>query len=209
MKQLTVIGASAGVGLLTVQQGLQKGYKVVALSRNLKTLPDQANLIKIQGSATLRADVEKAIAGSDAIIVTIGTTSTKATTLYTDAARILLATLPELNRQPPLIVLTGFGAGESGKYQSFLMSLLMRFMLKDVYANKTAMEELITAGYPNWEIVRPGRLVDDPFTGNYRVLDKLTKGMAIGKISRADVAHYLVEQVETPTNARQYVSLSW
>lgn len=210
MKQLTVIGASAGIGLLTVQQGLQRGHTVVALSRNLKAVPDQANLIKVQGSATSVADVKKAIIGSDAIIVTIGTgSSTKATTLYTDAARTLLAALRELDTRPPLIVLTGFGAGESGQYQSFLMSLVMRFMLKDIYANKTAMEELITTGYPNWEIVRPGRLVDDPFTGNYRVIDRLTKGMDIGKISRADVAHYLVEQAETLSNARQYVSLSW
>ena len=71
------------------------------------------------------------------------------------------------------------------------------------------MEELITAGYLNWEIVRPGRLVDDPFAGNYRVLDRLTEGMKIGKISRADVAHYLVEQAENFTRPRQYVSLSW
>ncbi len=210
MKQLTVIGASAGVGLLTVQQALQNGHKVVALSRNLKMLPEQANLKKIQGSATSIADVKEAIKDSDAIIVAIGTgSSTKATTLYTDTAHTLLAALRETKTHPPLIVLTGFGAGESGHYQSFLMGLVMRFMLKDVYVNKTAMEELITAGYLNWEIVRPGRLVDDPFAGNYRVLDRLTEGMKIGKISRADVAHYLVEQAENFTRPRQYVSLSW
>ncbi len=71
------------------------------------------------------------------------------------------------------------------------------------------MEKRISEGYKNWEIVRPGRLVDDPFTGKYHVLNQLTKGMNIGKISRADVAHFLVAQAENFTMPNQYVSLTW
>ncbi|SFD83816.1 NAD(P)-dependent oxidoreductase [Spirosoma endophyticum] len=209
MKQITVIGASAGVGLLTVQQALKNGNKVVALSRHIDTLPDQPNLISLQGSSTSLADVKKAVAGSDVIIVTIGTgSSTKATTLYTESARVLLQALAELNVQPPLLVVTGFGAGDSAHYQSFLMSLVMRFLLKAVYADKTAMEELITSRYPNWVIVRPGRLIDDAFTGLYRVETRLVKGMQIGKISRADVAHFLVKRAELFPITNQYISLS-
>ncbi len=44
--------------------------------------------------------------------------------------------------------------------------------------------------------------------GNYHILDQLTKSMDIGAISRADVAHYLVEQAQNPSMLGHYMSLS-
>ena len=208
MKQITIIGASAGVGLLTVKQALEKGLSVVALARTTIPLADQPNLVKLSGSATSVTDVKKAITGSDALIITVGQgNSLKATTLFTDTATALLQALNELNLQPPLVVLTGFGAGDNAHYHRFPMNLVFRFLLNDVYANKTAMETQITVGYPKWEVVRPGRLTDEPPTGNYRILNQLTKGMDIGAISRADVAHYLVEQAQNPSMLGHYISI--
>ena len=208
MRQITIVGASAGVGLLTVKQALQKGLTVVALARTTIPLADQPNLVKLAGSATSVSDVKKAIMGSDAIIITVGQgNSLKATTLFTDVATTLLQALNELKVQPPLVVLTGFGAGDSASYVGFPRNLVFRFLLNDIYANKTAMETQISTNYPKWVVVRPGRLTDKPPTGNYRILDQLTKGMDIGAISRADVAHYLVEQAQHPSMLGHYMSL--
>ena len=208
MKQITIIGASAGVGLLTVKQALQKGLTVVALARTTIPLADQPNLVKQSGSATSVSDVKKAITGSDAIIITVGQgNSLNATTLFTDAATALLQALNELKMQPPLVVLTGFGAGDSAAYVGFPKNLVFRFLLNAVYANKTTMETQITTNYPKWVIVRPGTLTNKPPTGNYRILSQLTKGMDIGAISRADVADYLIEQALNPSMLGHYMSL--
>ena len=116
-KQITVIGASAGVGLLCVTQALAKGHKVVALSRTTDSYPNHPNLVVIKGSATNVADLKKAIANSNAVLVALGTgTSMKATTLYTDAATALINAQNETQTQIPFIVLTGFGAGDSPQY---------------------------------------------------------------------------------------------
>ena len=208
MKTITIIGASRGVGLLTVKQALANGHNVIALSQNLSTLPEDANLTKIQGSATNVADVKNAISGSDAVIVTIGSVSTKATTLYTEAAAAILQAFKETGAQIPLIVLTGFGAGDSAPYNSFIARIVFALMLKKVYANKTAMEEMIAQAGVNWEIVRPGMLSDKPFTGNYRQYTTLQKGMRIGSISRADVAYFLVSEAEGLTAPQKYISLT-
>ncbi len=208
MKQITIIGASRGVGLLAVKQALKNGNRVVALSQNLDTLPDDANLTKIKGSATNVADVRNAIAGSDGIIVAIGTVSTKATTLYSDAARAIVQACKDTNAEAPLIVLTGFGSGESGKYQGIVMKILFSLVLKKVYENKTEMEKIVAASDLNWEIVRPGRLTDKPSSGNYRQYTTLESGMKIGSIARGDVAHFLVAQAEHATALKQYVSLT-
>lgn len=104
--------------------------------------------------------------------------------------------------------MAGFGAGESGAYNSFLMKILFKLLLKDVYADKTKMEELIAKSTLKWEIVRPGLLKDKPLTEKYRIETALFKVLNIGYINRSDVADFLVKQAENPTELNKYVSLS-
>ena len=209
-KQITVIGASAGVGLLCVTQALAKGHKVVALSRTTDSYPNHPNLVVIKGSATNVADLKKAIANSDAVLVALGTgTSMKATTLYTDAATALINAQNETQTQIPFIVLIGFGAGDSPPYQGFFMRNLMKLLLGAVYKNKTQMEEMMAQSTMNCEFVRPGRLTDGALTEKYRVVTAYNSNMNISKISRADVADYMIKQAENPTDLGKYPALSY
>ncbi len=206
---LTIIGASAGVGLETVKRALERNHKVTTLSRSEINLPNHPNLLSIKGSATNKTDLKKSMEKADAVIVALGTgKSMKATTLYSDFAKLLLEVQQETNAQIPFIVLTGFGAGESGRYNSFFMKLFFKFLLKDVYADKTIMEEIITSSNLKWEIVRPGLLKDKPLTEKYRAETTLYKGINVGSINRADVADFMVKQTEKPTELFKYVSLS-
>lgn len=206
---ITIIGASAGVGLEVVKRALQRKHKVTTLSRSELAIPRNASLTVLQGSATNKTDLQISIQNADAVIVALGTgKSMKATTLYSDFAKLLVEIQSETNTQIPFIVLTGFGAGESGKYNSFLMKIFFKLLLKDVYADKTKMEEIISNSKINWEIVRPGLLKDKPLTENYRIENELYEGMNIGSINRADVADFLVKQTENPTEIKKYPALS-
>lgn len=206
---ITIIGASAGVGLETVKRALDRKHNITTLSRSEISLPKNPNLITLKGSATNKDDLKKSIANADAVIVALGTgKSMKPTTLYSDFAKLLVATQSEVNLQVPFIILTGFGAGESGQYNGFMMKLFFKFLLKDVYADKTKMEELITSSKMKWEIVRPGLLKDKALTEKYRVENKLYDGINIGSINRSDVADFMVKQAEKPTDLFKYVSLS-
>ncbi|MEO6916548.1 MAG: NAD(P)H-binding protein [Chitinophagaceae bacterium] len=206
---LTIIGASAGVGLEAVKIALQRNHNVTTLSRSPISLPPNDNLKMVKGSATSKVELTQSIANAEAVIVALGTgKSMKATTLYSDFARLLIAVQRETKTQIPFIMLTGFGAGASVNYSTFFMRLIFSLLLKRVYADKTKMEELISQSTIRWEIVRPGQLKDRPLTEKYRVETKLFKGMNIGSINRTDVADYLVKQAENPTELLQYVSLS-
>ena len=206
---LTIIGASAGVGLESVKRALQRNHKVTALSRSEISLPNNPNLTILKGSATNKNDLQKAIENADAVIVTLGTgKSMRTTTLYSDFAKILVEVQKETNVPIPFIVLTGFGAGESGAYHSFFMKIFFKLLLKEVYADKTKMEAIISNSEMKWEIVRPGLLKDQPLTQKYRMENKLFKGVNIGSINRADVADFLVKQAENPTEIRKYPALS-
>jgi putative NADH-flavin reductase len=207
--KITVIGASAGVGLQGTRLALQKEHEVSTLSRRSIPLPDHAKLKRVQGSATSPKDVRAVVEGADAILVTLGVKSPFATTLFSDSARILLRVLQDTGSSATLIVLTGFGAGDSWSYNSLPMKLLFTLLLKKVYANKGEQERIIAEAYPRWEIVRPGRLTNGTMTGHYRVLDHLVEGMRVGAISRADVAHFMLTQAEQPTYLGKYVALTY
>jgi len=208
--RIAVIGASAGVGLEVVKLALERGHEVTSLSRRTDSLPEHPHLRKVQGSSTQSESVRLALQDADVILVTLGTgMSTKATTLYSDSARVVLQVLQESGAHAPLIALTGFGAGASWGYNSLIMKLFFRLLLKNVYDNKSEMERMITTAYPHWEMVRPGLLTNGVATGKYRVQDDLTKGMKVGSIARLDVAHFLVTEAEKPVHLGKYPAISY
>jgi len=208
--RITVIGASAGVGLELVNQLLERGHSVMTLSRHVETIPDHHGIKKIRGSSLNADDVAKATDGAEVILVTIGTgMSTKATGLYPGSAAAILKALERSTSKPPLIVLTGFGAGDSWNYNSLPMKLLFSLFLKDAYAEKTQMEQLIAKGYPNSMFVRPGRLTNGALSKRYRVLAGLDRNTRVGAISRKDVAHFMAEQAEHPDFIGKYPALSY
>lgn len=208
--KITIIGASAGVGLSTTKRAIERGHQVTTLSRSEISLPKTDNLKMQIGNALRKEDLLQSIASADAVIIALGTgKNMKATTLYSDFAKLLVEVQKQTKTSIPFIILTGFGAGESKNYlNGFFMRMFFKFLLNKVYADKTLMEEIISKSDINWEIVRPGLLKDKPLTEKYRVENKLFKGMKIGSINREDVADFMVKQVENPTELKKYPALS-
>lgn len=205
---ITIIGASAGVGLAAVQQALTQGHHVTALSTQTATIPDHSCLTKVNGSATSVSDLKKVMAGADAVIIAIGTKNKKPNTLFSDAASALVKAGEALLFKAPVLIVTGFGAGGSSGFLSFFMRIVIHLFLKHQYIDKTIMEEIIANSNLNWEIVRPGMLTNGPLTQKYKALPNLYKGIRIGKISRADVADFLLQEAENPAMLQQYPALT-
>ena len=206
---ITIIGASAGIGLETVKRGLYRNHSITTLSRSEIPLEKQDSLHVIIGDATNNADLVKSIQNADAIIVTLGTRKNmKATTLFSDFASLILEIHREKKIDVPFLFVTGFGAGESKNYVPWLVKMFLKYLLKDVYADKTKMEEIITNSDLKWTVVRPGRLLDKELTEKYRIENTLFEGINIGGINRADVADFLIKQAEKQSELRKYVGIS-
>ena len=206
---ITIIGASGGIGLETVKRGLNRKHTITTLSRTEIKLEENKSLKMIMGDATHKADLLHSIQNTEAIIVTLGTAKNmKATTLFSDFAKLMVEIHRENKINVPFIFVTGFGAGESKNYVPWLVKIFLKYMLKDVYADKTKMEDIITESDLNWTVVRPGRLLDKELTEKYRVENKLFKGINIGGINRADVADFLIKQAENQTEFKKYIGIS-
>lgn len=206
--KITVIGAAAGVGLLAVQQALAIGHQVTTLARGVVPIPKHPRLTNVVGSATNVADVKTAIHGADAVLITIGTKSKKATTLFSDTARALIQAATELHFLAPVLAITGFGIGSSEAYLNLFMRFVVKLLLREQSQDKTRLQELFANSTLQWEIVQPGMLTDGPPTQSYQVIPTLYKGIKIGQISRADVADFMVREAEKPTMLYHYIALT-
>ena len=206
---ITIIGASAGIGLATVKRGLDRNHSITTLSRTEIEIEEKRLLKVILGDATNKADLINSIENADALIVTLGTgKNMKTTTLFSDFAKLIVEIDRENKIDIPFIFVTGFGAGESKNYVSWIVKMFLKYFLKDVYADKTKMEEIITNSDLNWTVVRPGRLLDKELTEKYRIENKLFKGINIGGINRADVADFLIKQAEKQTELKKHIAIS-
>ena len=207
--KITIIGASGGLGLETVKRGLDRNHSITTLSRSEIKMEENKLLTMLLGDATNKAALLNSIQNAEAIIVTLGTSKNmKSTTLFSDFAKLIVEIQRENKINIPFIFVTGFGAGESKNYVSWLIKLFLKYLLKDVYDDKTKMEEIITYSNLNWTVIRPGRLLDKELTEKYRVENKLFKGINIGGINRADVADFLIKQAENQTELKKYISIS-
>ncbi len=197
--KLSIIGASKGIGKETMIYAVERGHDVRAMARTIDSVDLEApNLEKLPGDATDPADLAKAIAGVDAVILCLGVPRDirvlNVTTLFSSATQALLPAMEDAGIKR-LIAVTGFGAGDSYSFLSFPEKIARNVFLGRAYSDKAIQEELIRGSSLDWTIARPGILTNTERTGKYQVLvepDTWRQGL----ISRADVGHYLVTAAE-------------
>jgi putative NADH-flavin reductase len=193
---ITIIGATSGVGLSCVKQALAKGHKITALSpRAQQLLQAEPMLTKINGSATSLTDVKAAIKNADAILICINTKQKKGTTLFSDMANVVIPAMQEICPDAIVLIISGFGVGDSKPYLGFFMKLIINLLLKDQYNDKAIMESLFAKSKLKWEMIRPGILSDALPTGKYQIFPNLLKKMKIGKITKDDLADFMLREV--------------
>ncbi|MBT1710994.1 NAD(P)H-binding protein [Fulvivirgaceae bacterium PWU5] len=207
--KIAIIGAAAGIGLEAVIQGLILGHHISALSTKTEAIPNHSRLTKVKGSATNVADLISAIRDTDAVLVTVGTKKKKGTTLFSEIAAALIEATEALDYKQPVIIITGFGSGASKPYLNLFLRTVIRLFLKDQYADKTIMENRIIASNMNWEIVRPTMLTNGPLNQqHYAVATQPAGNMKQTKVSRANVAYYLLDEAENQRHLGTCVAIT-
>ena len=201
MAKVLVIGASRGIGLETVKAALLGGHSVCALARSAASIPIQnAALDKVSGNALDSDTIRNALKDVNVVVQTVGVDISpraifEPTTLFSQSTRILVDAMKAggINR---LIAVTGLGAGDSRGHGGLLYDgVVFPLLLKRVYDDKDVQEWIIKSSGLDWTIVRPGLLTNRLATGQYRVLTA-PNDWRFGTISRADIADFIVRQVD-------------
>ena len=208
--KLTVFGATGGTGQALVAQALQQGHEVVAFVRDPgKFTITDTRLRVVQGDITENASrVGEAIRGQDAVISALGRrNSFKSADLI---SRSMRAIVPAMEHQGVrrLIVVSAFGVGESYHYAPLIPRIMFRLLLGDIFADKKAGEDYVRQSSLDWTLVYPVLLTNGARTGKYRVGERLDLH-GVPKISRADVADFVVTQLQDGTYRHKIALISY
>jgi putative NADH-flavin reductase len=84
----------------------------------------------------------------------------------------------------------------------------MRLLFRDLYGDKAAGEGALQRSGLDWTLVYPTTLTNGPRTGHYRAGERLAL-RGLPRISRADVADFLLTQLEDRTYLKKGVLISY
>ena len=198
--RIAIVGASRGIGYELLRIALEEGHEVTVLLRNSAKLNISDSRLKIvEGDILDPASVTAVTAVQEAVCVCIGIPPTrKPVNVFSHGIECILAAMGGVPHQK-LIAVTGIGAGDSKGHGGFFYDRVINpLLLGTIYADKNRQESIIKASNVEWLIVRPGFLTNGSRTGKYRAIENLS-GVTAGKISRRDVADFMLKQQTTPT----------
>ena len=209
---ITVFGASGGIGGHVIALAAQHGHHVRAVYRTPPDTPPpgQAKVLIVPDILD-PAFAAEAISGTDVVVAAVGpnfstrhnprTAMTSPPDLHQKLARTLISAMRHAAPQARLICVSTASMGPADGVMAPGPRLLFRFFrtvavpnLGRVGKDLIAMEELLAASGLDWHAVRPVKLTDGPLTRNVRVSDRVT----IKAISRADVAWHILDLADNP-----------
>ena len=205
-----VLGGTRGIGRALVSQLIESGHAVTVLVRNPMRLDMASDSLTVrQGDARDRAAVANLATNQDAVCSCLGINPSRApVTLFSESTAHLLDAVRG-RADTRIMAVTGVGAGDSRGHGRFLYDrVFFPILLKKIYEDKDRQERMLATALANWTIVRPGFLTNGSKTSEYRVLTDLG-GVEFGKISRADVAHFMVSELESPAYERRVVNVCY
>ncbi len=208
--RVLIFGATGGTGRELVLQALQKGYDVSAFVRTPSKLTIQTSRLHIvQGDLQRVSSIHSAIPGHDGVLSALGMRSLGPTTLLSDAAREIVRTM-EAHGVRHILWESSLGIGKTrGQLGPLYNWVLIPLLLRHVFADKERQEAIIQATRLEWTIVQPATLTNGPRTGTYRAGRDAASGRRFAKISRADVADFMLREVAGRAHLRQSVPLCY
>lgn len=207
--KLIVFGATGTVGRALVAQSIDAGHHVTAFTRSGRIEgPQNANLTVIKGDVLDAAAVSAAIEGHDKVLCVLGAGRNGKVRAAGTANIIEAMKAKNVTR---LICQSTLGAGDSaGNLNFFWKHIMFGLLLRPAFADHQLQEEYVRTSDLDWTIVRPAAFTDGPLTGTYRhgFSGTSSKGLTL-KISRADVADFMLKQLADHTYLRQCPGLSY
>lgn len=196
--RIAVFGATGTVGQHIVEQALERGYEVTALTRDARRITrTHERLHIVQGDVLDPGAVERAVFGQDAVLVALG--NGRKGVVRAEGTRTIIEAMNRTGVKR-LICQSTLGAGDSRANLDFLWKYIMfGLLLRPAYADHQQQEAYVRAGDLEWTTVRPSAFTDGPRTGTYRRgfgVDE--KGLSL-KIARADIAEFLLDQITDRT----------
>ena len=205
---IVIIGSTGSIGRELIKQALARGHLVTAFARDPAKLHMENQNLKItKGDVMDQASIEQVMAGQDAVISALGAGGKGG--VRAAGTRNLIEVMQKCGVRR-FISLSSLGVGASRRNLNFLWKYLMfGLLLRRAYADHVLQEEHIVNSDLDWTIVRPAAYTDGEHTGDYRHGFPATATGLKLKISRADVAEFMLNQLSDDSYLRMAPGISY
>jgi len=207
--KLIIIGGTGGTGKELIKQSLEQGHYVTAMVRNPKKvkITDQ-NLKVVQGNVLDLASFEHTFEGQDAVISALGHKRFFIkTTILSEGTKNIISAM-EKHHIKRFICITSLGISDSRfKLGLYYTLFVIPFILLFYFLDKEKQERLIVHSNLDYTIVRPGQLTHGKKRGIYRHGAGLGSYLLTKMISRADVAHFIINELTANNYSKKNASI--
>lgn len=219
--KILVYGATGRVGSRVVNEALDRGHTVTAVSRDPSQIKQQhASLSTAKGDILDPDSVAELISGQDVVVVSVRGSVDKSKdpekTVHRLAAEILVGVLRGKGDSAPRLIFVG-GAGsleiEPGVlYADNLPKFMPRFIRQEIEGHLLTLEYLRAADDVMWTYISPAKkFKPGKRTGVYRIggdqMLRDEKGKS--KISMEDFAVALIDEAENSAHLRERFSVAY
>ena len=212
--RILVLGATGGTGRAFVAAALAAGHEVTALVRAAGRLPAASGLQEVTGDAADAALLARIAPGHDAHLVTLGERPhplaflpgpqrRRSTGICSRGTAALLGALDGRGR---IAVVSAYGVGPSRQQAPWYFRLYFDLFLPALFADKERQEAALRASDADYLIAQPVGLTDAAATGDPRISPE--GAIRKATVSRADLAAFVLGELERPTLHRATVAVS-
>ena len=208
-KRIIIFGATGGTGKELVKQALESGNRVTAFARTPQKMKVSHNNLKIvQGDVLNYLDVLNAVDNQDVIFCNLGMPASDKSTLRADGTANIVKAMEEKGIKR-LVCQTSLGFADSKEVLPWHMKyIIVPFILKNAFKDHELQESVIEKSNLDWTIVRPGNMTNGKLTKTYQHGFMPTEKIKL-KVSRADVAHFMLTQIDSNEYLRKKVGISY
>ncbi|MEL4307872.1 NAD(P)-dependent oxidoreductase [Joostella sp. CR20] len=209
--EILIIGATGRTGRHLVKFALNEGHRVTVFVRSPEKLDRPQTGVKvIKGDILDLAEVKNLMSTYqfDAVIVAIGADSLKCSSTRAESTKNIVNALEAVTTTTRLWIMSSAGVNESIDQLGFLGKMFVKTVLKGHITDHTNQEKYVTDSSLPYTIVRPLALSDEAFSDgeNFEILEK--GRVLVNKISRADVAYFIISNLNNPEFLGKAITLS-
>lgn len=208
-RRLLVLGGTGGTGREVISQALRSGHEVTAFVRDPDRLAGKHDRLQVLAGDVTESSgaLEAAMRGQEVVVSALGRgRSFQSVGLIAHSMPRIVSSMQRQGVRR-LILMSAFGVGVTRRDVPLLPRLFIRLFLKDIYRDKEMGEAELRSSGLDWTVVYPSGLSDGPSTGRYRAGERLSL-RGFPRISRADVAHFILSQIDEVTYRNKGVLLS-
>jgi putative NADH-flavin reductase len=194
--KVLVLGGTGSIGRRVLDQGLRQSHEFTVLLRDPAKLKQQydGRVRLLLGDALDPEAVDRAVAGQEGVVYSLGVKRPGRTKLFSGSMQILIRGM-EKHGVKRLVCVTGVGAGETKGHGGFLHDrIIWPLFTRIIYEDKDRLETLVRQSSLDWILVRPARFQNAPIPGELSVVTQV-EGVTLQHVSRAEVAGFVLAQL--------------